>query len=84
MISPCINNRNIHDCMLGPLVWKRVVSQYPQINTDFYSVPGIIVFKIQKYQSTTSIILQKPDADDSDIIMSAKCLLLYKKKTNKE
>jgi hypothetical protein len=43
--SPCTNNRNIHFCTLGPLVWKRVLGYNTQINTKLYLVPKIIVWK---------------------------------------
>ena len=45
--SLCTNNRSIDFCTLGSLVKNRL--QYSKINTKLYSVPRIIVLKIQKW-----------------------------------
>jgi hypothetical protein len=58
-----MNNRIIHFYNLGHLVLKRVGLQItiPQINTNHYSVPRMIVFKIQKSQLTRiQVVAQKP------------------------
>jgi hypothetical protein len=50
--SPSTNNRNINICTLVYLARKQVWLKIHQINTNLYSVPRIIVLKIQKNLST--------------------------------